>query len=226
MPIILNKKLYNAVKKEADDIYDKPSAYKSGWIVKRYKELGGKYEDDNEPKNLKRWFKEEWSSIGGDYPTYRPTKRITKDTPLTASEIDPKQAKEQIKLKQQYKGEKNLPPFKQGGVLVSLGQPADKIPKQDEVYKYSNPEKVQEKANEYLGKDVIVYRSTKKDKKYMVFNPETDKLIHFGQMGYEDFTKHQDEKRRQNYLRRTANMKGNWKDNKYSANNLSRNILW
>ena len=27
----------------ADEIYEKPSAYKSGYIVKKYKELGGKY---------------------------------------------------------------------------------------------------------------------------------------------------------------------------------------
>jgi hypothetical protein len=45
-------------------------------------------------------------------------------------------------------------------------------------------------------------------------------------MGYEDFTKHKDPIRRHNYLTRTANMKGNWKDNPYSPNNLSRNILW
>ena len=45
-------------------------------------------------------------------------------------------------------------------------------------------------------------------------------------MGYEDFTKHHDKKRRKNYLTRTKFMKGDWKRNKYSANNLSRNILW
>ena len=45
-------------------------------------------------------------------------------------------------------------------------------------------------------------------------------------MGYEDFTFHKDLKRRDAYLRRTANMRGNWKNNPYSPNNLSRNILW
>ena len=54
----------------------------------------------------------------------------------------------------------------------------------------------------------------------------TKKWIYFGQMGYEDFTKHKDDKRRENYLKRTTNIPGNWKDNKYSPNNLSRNILW
>jgi len=80
--------------------------------VKTYKSRGGTYEDDNKPKNLGRWFKEEWGDIGGqEYPVYRPHKRVSKATPLTADEIDPKQAKEQIVLKQDIKGEANLPPF-------------------------------------------------------------------------------------------------------------------
>ena len=113
MPYILDQKLYDSVKAEADKIYDKPSAYKSGYIVKTYKARGGKYQNDNKPRNLGRWFKEEWQDIGNkNYPVYRPTKRINKSTPLTASEIDPVQAKEQIKLKQKIKGNKNLPPFK------------------------------------------------------------------------------------------------------------------
>ena len=53
MPIILNQNLYNDVKKEADNVYKKSSAYKSGWIVKTYKDRGGKYRNDNKPKLLK-----------------------------------------------------------------------------------------------------------------------------------------------------------------------------
>lgn len=112
MPLILDQELYDEVKAEANKIYDRPSAYKSGWIVKTYKDRGGKYADDNKPKPLRRWFREEWGDIGGqDYPVYRPFKRISKDTPLTASEIDPKQAVNQINLKQIYKSNKNLPKF-------------------------------------------------------------------------------------------------------------------
>lgn len=112
MPIILNKSLYGRIKAEADKIYKKPSAYKSGYVVRRYKEEGGKYANDNKPKTLKRWFKEEWGDIGGkDYPVYRPHKRVSDATPLTAAEIDPRQAKKQIALKQEIKGESNLPPF-------------------------------------------------------------------------------------------------------------------
>jgi len=113
MPIPKDKTLYEKVKKMADQVYTKPSAYKSGYIVKKYKELGGEYIDDNQPKELKRWFSERWENINPNkgYPVLRPTVRINKQTPLTVSEINKKQLKEQIKLKQKIKGNKNLPPF-------------------------------------------------------------------------------------------------------------------
>jgi hypothetical protein len=113
MPTPIDKVLYEKVKKYADTIYAKPSAYKSGFIVKTYKENGGKYLDDGSSKNLERWFQEKWADIGRqDYPVYRPTIRVNKETPLTASEIDPANAKKQIALKQKIKGTSNLPPFK------------------------------------------------------------------------------------------------------------------
>ena len=46
-------------------------------------------------KNLNRWFQEEWKTPSGkeDYSggenTFRPTKRISKDTPTTWSELTP-----------------------------------------------------------------------------------------------------------------------------------------
>jgi hypothetical protein len=215
MPIIDNPKLYNQVKHLADKLYSKPSAYKSGFLVKKYKELGGTYSDDKEPKNLKRWFQEDWKDIGHkEYPVYRPTKRINKNTPLTPNEIKPSNLKKQIDLKQIIMGNYNLPKFEGKGI------------KSVEILQYSNPTIVFKKARKYLGKDVKIELSKNKNKKYMIFNPNTEKWINFGQMGYEDFTKHKDPIRRQNYLTRTANMKGNWKDNPYSPNNLSRNILW
>jgi len=102
---------------------------------------------------------------------------------------------------------------------------ATKVKKTDKIYKYSNPKQVQKMASKYI-KGLKVYRSNKKDKKYMVLDPKKNKWIHFGQIPYEDFTKHKDLKRRKNYLTRTASMKGNWKSNKYSANNLARKLLW
>ena len=43
--------------------------------------------------NLKRWFKEDWRTLSGDKDyskgdkTFRPTKRISSKTPVTASEL-------------------------------------------------------------------------------------------------------------------------------------------
>jgi hypothetical protein len=113
MPVVIDKELYDLVKQHADEIYIKPSAYKSGYIVKTYKKLGGRYQDDNKTKNLKRWFKEKWEDVGNEsYPVYRPTIRVNKDTPLTVDEIDKTNLMKQIKHKQIIRGDKNLSPFK------------------------------------------------------------------------------------------------------------------
>jgi hypothetical protein len=205
-----NPDLYEKVKEIVYKQYPKHSAYRSGQLVKKYKEMGGTYSGKKPDDGLSRWFKEDWKDIGGkEYPVYRPTKRVSNDTPLTASEIDPIQAINQIKLKQVIKGDANLPKFMGKGIE-----------------EFSNPKQVMKNAKKYLGKNVAIELSNKKDKKYMVYNPNTKKWVYFGQIGYEDFTKHKDPKRRENYLKRTANMKGNWKDDKYSPNNLSRNLLW
>lgn len=84
----------------------------------------------------------------------------------------------------------------------------------------------QRNAIKYLGKMATLSPSTRAGKKYMIQDQNTGKMIHFGQLGYEDFTKHKDEARRQRYLKRATNMRGDWKQNPYSPNNLSINILW
>ena len=80
-------------------------------------------------------------------------------------------------------------------------------------------------AKSYLGNDVIILPSTRKNKKFMIMNPD-NKYVHFGDKRYEDFTQHKNKDRQQNYLKRSSNIKSNWKNNKYSPNNLSMNILW
>jgi len=115
MSIPIDKDLYNISKQIVFSQYKKNSAYRSMAIQKLYKELGGKYIENNDEKikPLTRWKLEKWVDIGNkEYPVYRPTKRINKDTPLTVSEIDKKNLEKQSKLKQKIKGEKNLPPFK------------------------------------------------------------------------------------------------------------------
>jgi len=93
-------------------------------------------------------------------------------------------------------------------------------------------------AKSYLGNDVIILPSTRKNKKFMIMKPAqqcnclvksatpNNKYVHFGDKRYEDFTQHKNKDRQQNYLKRSSNIKGNWKNNKYSPNNLSMNILW
>lgn len=91
--------------------------------------------------------------------------------------------------------------------------------------RYSDPKQAQRMAYKYLGKTAKIYPA-KPPKKYKIFDPIHKKWVNFGQLGYEDFTKHHDKSRRKNYLTRSAKIKGNWRSNAYSPNNLSRRILW
>lgn len=93
-------RLYEKVKNEIHSKY-KPSAYRSGLLVQKYKEeYFKKYNKDDaytgtkKPnEGLSRWFDEEWKNQRGGVgyknksDIYRPTKRITKDTPITFSEL-------------------------------------------------------------------------------------------------------------------------------------------
>ena len=104
-----NKKLYNSVLQMAKEKFKSPSGiYRSAWIVKEYKKLGGTYIGTSHPnQGLKRWFREKWidlnrpikksgkiigyeqcgrKSSAGKYPLCRPSVRITKNTPKTYKE--------------------------------------------------------------------------------------------------------------------------------------------
>ena len=94
------------------------------------------------------------------------------------------------------------------------------------LYTYSNPRQVQKMAYKYLGKTAKIYPSTKHAKKYQIYDTIHDKWVYFGQMGYEDFTKHKNKTRRKNYLSRSRKIKGDWKKNRYSPNNLAIHLLW
>ena len=59
----------------------------------------------------------------------------------------------------------------------------------------------------------------------MIITPD-NKKVHFGNINYEDFTRHGSETRRNSYIARASNIKGDWKKNKYSPNNLSIHLLW
>ncbi len=85
----------------------------------------------------------------------------------------------------------------------------------------------QERAKKY---NIILYRSTRKDHKYMFKNPTNDKWVHFGAANYEDFNTHNDIDRRTRYRSRHAAIKTKSGKPaymvKYSPAWASYNILW
>ena len=108
MPEPTNKKLYQKAKDKYSGM--KHSAYKSGLVVKAYKKMGGTYSGKKDSKKgLKRWFKEDWRTRSGSKTykkkgdIFRPTKRVTKDTPTTMSELTKKQ-KDKAEQEKKKKG--------------------------------------------------------------------------------------------------------------------------
>ena len=94
--------------------------------------------------------------------------------------------------------------------------------KEIEIYEYSDPALVFQKAYNFFD-NANIKISTRKNKKYMLFNPSKNKWIHFGHWGMEDYTKHHDEKRRMSFLRRNQK----WADNDfYTPSFLSYYLLW
>lgn len=125
----VDKKLYELVKKLSDlKFKEKTSIYKSSWIVNEYKKLGGKYTGEKPKKTgLTRWYVEKWIDLNRPikdstgkiidykscgrpisreddiYPLCRPSKRITKQTPKTYSEIPMNIIKKANKQKQKIR---------------------------------------------------------------------------------------------------------------------------
>ena len=96
----------------------------------------------------------------------------------------------------------------------------------------SNPEMVYKRAKKLYGDNIIIKESTRKDKKYMILD-NNKKYIHFGSINHLDYTKYLElygldiaNNHKERYLKRALNIKGNWKNNIYSPNNLSIHLLW
>ena len=94
MPIPCNKELYEQGKMDIYQKYPKHSAYRSGLLVQEYKRRGGTYEGTKSINNgLPLWFASKWSNQRGEVgyrylsDIYRPTVRVTKDTPTTFTEL-------------------------------------------------------------------------------------------------------------------------------------------
>lgn len=97
--------------------------------------------------------------------------------------------------------------------------------KLSELIKISNPDEVKRRFEKYRGSTkATIEPSPRTDKKYLV-RVDGKRAIHFGST-MPDFTKTADETKRRNYLARSAGIKGDWKSDKWSANNLARSLLW
>lgn len=116
-----NPSLYEKVKRQAKNKFNVwPSAYASGWLVQEYKRLGGTYVGKKQVESgLSRWFDEKWINVcklpkivpcgrsNGllrdwmiKYPYCRPSKKITKSTPVIASSLTKKQIQTRCQMKQ------------------------------------------------------------------------------------------------------------------------------
>ena len=75
---------------------------------------------------------------------------------------------------------------------------------------------------------VFLTKSDKKDKKYKVYlfdnAKNKTKIINFGQKGYEDYTIHKNELRKQNYISRHKKNE-DW-NNPFTAGFWAYNLLW
>jgi hypothetical protein len=112
-PQPIDMKLYNKIKVGVYKEIPKHSAYRSGIVVQKYKKSFKKKHGNKNPytgkktnKNgLGRWFAEKWTNqrgqIGYKYKSdiYRPSKRITKKTPATHSELSKKEIKRTRRVK-------------------------------------------------------------------------------------------------------------------------------
>ena len=109
-----DQKLYDSIKARVKREIPKHSAYRSGIIVQKYKKaFAKKYGSKKSPykgrktsaRGLKRWFLEDWRNQDGKVgyhsksDIYRPTRRITKGTPVTHGELTNKERRRARRIK-------------------------------------------------------------------------------------------------------------------------------
>ena len=106
-PIPNDAKLYDTIKLQVYKKIPQHSAYRSGIVVQQYKQAFAKKYGNKSPysgkkpnkQGLKRWFDENWVNQRGEVgykfknDIYRPSIRITNQTPTTHKELTEKQIK-------------------------------------------------------------------------------------------------------------------------------------
>jgi len=114
MPVPRDTGLYERTKNDIYHKIPKHSAYRSGILVKEYKRrFSRKYGAKKDPYigkktekvGLNRWFSEKWVNQRGEVgyrfknDVYRPSKRITRKTPVTYGELSRNQIQKARKTK-------------------------------------------------------------------------------------------------------------------------------
>ena len=93
--------------------------------------------------------------------------------------------------------------------------------------KVSNFSEVLRRFRSRFGKKATLMVSRDGKHKYEAFFPNLGIKRKFGDIHYEDFTKHKDKKRRRNFRTRASHNKGShWKKDRYSPNRLAIDLLW
>lgn len=208
MSIPLNTELYNQIKQEIYNKYPKHSAYRSMMIVKKYKEAGGTYKDNEKNKmNTTKWLKQEWTDANEYYRTKnivpcgsQNTIELYNEYPLCRplsilKRLSNKQLKQLIDEKNKL-GKKQLitskvlntdvfnikPSLSGGNVNIGFINQLENIGL--DYNKYLKKARQQAKQNGYNEKDLFI--SDKKPYKLMITDDEGRKR-YFGRTGYNDF---------------------------------------
>lgn len=117
-PEPIDTELYSEVLSEAKNKFKAfPSAYASAWIVRTYKNRGGRYKGRKSKYGLDKWFKENWVDVcywpkrvacgrkSADspeaYPYCRPTIKVNASTPQTVYELSQGQIKKRCQRKRE-----------------------------------------------------------------------------------------------------------------------------
>ena len=96
--------------------------------------------------------------------------------------------------------------------------------KREEIFKYSDPYIVYEKAMKLFGDDVQMDISNRNSKKYKIRGKFTgNKWVHFGFWGMDDYTYHHDKERRNNFRTRNHLWRTMARD---SPAYISYHLLW
>ena len=95
--------------------------------------------------------------------------------------------------------------------------------KYEDLIRISDPYQVYTKFKKIYPSDSDIKISTRKTKKYMIYDPNIKKWFHFGSSDYSDYTKHKDKQRRLKYETRNKR----WAESDiYTPAYASYTLLW